>query len=151
MPIELVITGNDWAEIKELLRVGAEDSAVGADEMSLQELLLYADQRATAEGYEIEVRKPTSDTRKEAAKASLRGDVVVPIKKKVNGAAAAPPEDPTARKARCLLRLQELYGSSRKKEVNQIMKDHGGGLKNFALIPEENFGPIAAALEALGQ
>lgn len=58
-------------------------------------------------------------------------------------------EDPAALKRRCVTKLQELYAGGHKSEVLKILAEHGGGAKNFGQVPEENFGAISAAMEAI--
>ena len=64
-------------------------------------------------------------------------------------------QEPTARnpaadlKKRCIAALQKLYADGHKAEVNKILADFGEGAKNFNVIPDEQFGPINEALEAL--
>lgn len=147
------------------------------DGANLQELLTAVDKRLNAEGYDVVVTKRVvkmsfADQKKEEAKAKLRGDLqaslqagnlaevakvakgdgspeetpVKPAKSKINGNGSV---DATKRKLDCLIRLKALYDSGRKADVNKILADHGGGAKNFAQVPEENFEAINTALEAL--
>jgi hypothetical protein len=73
--------------------------------------------------------------------------------KAVNGSAnvnlASADETPDARKARIILRLQELYSGGRKADVNKLLAQFGNGTKTFSSIPAEQFGPIAEAVDAL--
>ena len=140
--------------------------------MGLQELLLYTSQRCEEAGYEMEVKKPLAVAEKEEARARLRGDLEASVKqeetkldelakadevtkevvekavkavKKGNGKAVSDAD----RKAQCIKILQQLYAEGRKTEVNKILADFGEGAKNFNVIPEEKFGPIHDAIEAL--
>jgi hypothetical protein len=147
------------------------------DAMSLQELLLYTSQRAEAEGYDMEVTRPLATARKEDARAKLRGDLEASVKlteqqeknlkavrdvafedadeeaekpKPKKAKAKANGKESTADlKKRCIAALQKLYSDGRKDEVNKILADFGDGAKNFNVIPDEQFGPINEALEAL--
>ena len=153
--------------IKDMLPEGATSPAAPLDAMTLQELLLYVDQRCQAEGYEMEVTRHPAASRKAEARNKLRGDLeeslkleeakskpsepepdVAPAKAKkakANGKAA----DTTKDKATCIKILQDLYASGHKAEVNKILADFGNGAKNFNVIPEDQFGPILGAIEAL--
>ena len=135
------------------------------DKMGLEELLLYASKRCEEAGYEFEVKKPLAVAKKEEARAKLRGDLEASVKqeeskaeepeepapakkaapKKTNGKAVSDAD----RKAQCIKTLQKLYADGHKAEVNKILADFGEGAKNFNVIPEDRFGPIHEAIEAL--
>lgn len=59
-------------------------------------------------------------------------------------------ETAEARKARCVAKLQELFAAGRKKEVKDILLEHGDGAKSFHAVPEASFAAISDALEQLG-
>lgn len=175
MSFELKITAETWDEFQQKLnRLSAQHSAL--DDLPLQEILLYADKRATAEGYDLEITKAGSkslspaEQRKEQARAKLREDLEGSLKeetkeevpeetapevpettpkikaKKTNGHDAK--IDPEQLKQKCILQLRDLFGSH-KAQVMEILAQHGGGLKNFGSVPAEKFPAIAKAIEAL--
>jgi hypothetical protein len=174
--IRVEIEGNNVVDVMDTMQTMVpyktqENILLG---MTLQELLLYTDQRCQAEGYEMEVTRNPAERKKEEARAKLRGDleaslddaqkanleeikkvltedepepapkkVVAP--KKTNGKG----ETDAQRKAQCIRVLQQLYANGRKAEVNKILADYGDGAKNFNTIPEDKFGGIKEAIEAL--
>ena len=165
--IRFEIEGENMDDIMATIRsmVPEKDENEKLEDMSLQELLLYTSQRAEAEGYDMEVKRPLATARKEDARAKLRGDLEASVK----AAEIAPYEDEEAEKPkpkkakakangkessadlkkRCIAALQKLYAEGHKAEVNKILADFGAGAKNFNTIPDEQFGPINEALEAL--
>jgi hypothetical protein len=174
MTFKLEITAETWDELE--TKMGRR-AATSLDELSLQEVLLYADKRATAEGYEIEVSKPgagkaggsLADQRREEARAKLRGELEGSLKegdkgttepeqepgpeteakpKKAKKNGAGAHVDVDELKAKTIILLQDLFGSH-KKDVMKILADHGGGLKNFAAIPAAKFPEIAAAVQEI--
>jgi hypothetical protein len=187
MPVTIEFTGETMNDVLEQIRAvampDARDKQPGElspetilDAVSLQELLLYTSQRAEAEGYDMEVKRPPATARKEEARAKLRGELEESVKlgeeekpfkpdldanKKAKTAPVPGPEaKPKKAKAngkessadlkkRCIAALQKLYAEGHKAEVNKILADFGAGAKNFNAIPDEQFGPINEALEAL--
>ena len=166
MAIRFEITGNDMDEIlATIATMMPEAKSEKLENLSLQELLLYTSQRAEAEGYDMEVKRPPAIAKKEEARAKLRGDLEASVKQEE--AKAEEPEEPAPakkaapkktngkavsdadRKAQCIKTLQQLYANGRKTEVNKILADFGEGAKNFNVIPEDKFGPIHDAIEAL--
>ena len=166
MAIRFEITGNDMDEIlATVATMVPEAKSEKLENMSLQELLLYTSQRAEAEGYDMEVKRPPAIAKKEEARAKLRGDLEASLKQEEAKAEEPEPEAPVKktapkkgngksvsdadRKAQCIKVLQQLYANGRKTEVNKILADFGEGAKNFNVIPEDKFGPIHDAIEAL--
>jgi hypothetical protein len=165
----VTVTGNSIEDLhgnlSDLVPSPPEKSLDLFDKMGLEELLLYASKRCEEAGYEMEVKKPLAVAKKEEARAKLRGDLEASLKqeetkieepepevpakkaapKKTNGKAVSDAD----RKAQCIKVLQQLYANGRKTEVNKILADFGEGAKNFNVIPEDRFGPIHDAIEAL--
>ena len=179
MTVKLEFSGDSLNDVLEQIShvTMPDKQSPGLDSMSLQELLLYTSQRAEAEGYDMEVKRPPAVARKEEARAKLRGDLEESVKQGEAVADAAPAyadeaeEDPTAapkktrkakaaangksvesdadRKKRCIASLQKLYADGHKTEVNKILADFGSGVKNFNAIPDDLFVGIEEAMEAL--
>lgn len=164
----VTITGNSIEELhsnlSDLVPRPPENSIDLFDRMGLEDLLLYVDKRCQEAGYEMEVKQNPAERKKEEARAKLRGDLEESVKqeeakaeeeapvpekkaapKKGNGKA----DTDAQRKAQCIRTLQKLYADGRKTEVNKILADFGEGAKNFNVIPEEKFGLIKDAIEAL--
>jgi hypothetical protein len=163
MTITINVTGESLSEIGEDLRALVPNA--GLDEMGLQELLLYVDQRCDKEGYEMEVykkgerAKPREEQKRDEATRSLKEDLEASVKLGEEAAAAEPEkkgkkaakgngkaETDEERKARCVLRLQDLFLSN-KSEVMKLLAEFGGGVKSFNAIAPEKFGPISDAIK----
>jgi hypothetical protein len=153
--IRFEITGDSIAEIQDTLQtmVPIKTREHMLAEMSLEALLLYADERCQAEGYEMLVTKQEEreKPKKVEARSKLFQDLKTSVEaieaKKGNGKSTVETDD--ERKARCVARLQELFAEGHKTEVRALLKQYGDGAKNFHGVPVERFAEISQAIEEL--
>lgn len=135
---EVIKPGDRILSVAEQKREEARAKLRGDLEDSLK-ITKAEESRAAPGGEGPKVETPAEEPKKGKAKA-------VKIKAGGNGAA----ESPADMKVRCMERLHELFNKEqRKADVMKILADHGGGAKNFSVIPEEAYGPISEALAAL--
>ena len=149
------------------------------DAMTLEELLLYVDERVQREGYEMEIRKRGVLTALDnvapkaepegvpeevtlAAKvtpkakpispksAKLKAELTAALEERDKGNGAAAPETDDQRKQRCVDKLQELFYAGHKDQVRALLKQYGDGAKSFQAVSVERFAEIDQALQELG-
>jgi hypothetical protein len=178
MPFKLEIFGEDADHlVREFQRLNSLTTGATGEERSVEDLLAELRSKLADQGMAVRVvskdkqdaakedQAPTKKSKKAEAPAETpetaetpegeETSAPPPPKKSRKGLSkdeagdALSEESPTARKARCVAKLQALFADGKKAEVMKILADHGEGAKTFAAVPEGKFGAISKALEGI--